>query len=195
MSYSTRLEEAFALAADLHRQQVRKGTSVPYITHVMAVAALVGGAGGSEDEVIAALLHDVVEDQGGLPTLDLVRDRFGTAVADIVAGCSDAFGPPKPPWRERKEAFLERLREASQSVRLVVTADKLHNARAVVSDLRVKGPKAFEVFRGGRDGTLWYFREVIALLRAASPPPPLLGDLERAVGEMVDLAGPATGPG
>ncbi len=148
----------------------------------MAVAAIVLEYGGDEDEAVAALLHDAVEDQGGKPTLEEIRRRFGDRVAEIVVGCSDADETPKPPWRGRKEAHLARLRKASDSVRLVVAADKLHNARCLLRDYRLRGNEVWEHFHGGREGTLWYFRAAVeALWRDDSSP--LLEELNRAVAE------------
>ena len=149
MDYGERFEEALVYAARLHRGQHRKGEPVPYVTHLMAVAALTGQAGGDEDEVIAALLHDAVEDQGGHPTLAEIRVRFGERVADIVNGCTDAWEKPKPPWRARKQGFLERLEEASSSVVLVTCADKVHNAHCTLSELRRSGDALLGVLAVG----------------------------------------------
>ena len=117
--YGPRFDDALPYAARLHRDQVRKGSGIPYITHLLAVAAIVGEHGGGEDEVIAALLHDAVEDQGGQPRLEEIRARYGDAVAAIVWGCTDADTIPKPPWRARKEAYVAHLADASPGVRLV----------------------------------------------------------------------------
>ncbi len=123
MIYGERFEEALKYAARLHRAQVRKGTNTPYVTHLLAVAAIVGENGGTEDEAIAALLHDAVEDQGGAPTREEIRRRFGDAVAGIVDEVSDTDVVPKPPWRERKEAYVKHVRDAQRSARLVSAAD------------------------------------------------------------------------
>ena len=153
-----RFEEALTYAFRLHANQVRKVDGTPYIAHLLSVTALVLEAGGDEDEAIAALLHDAVEDQGGLQTLDEIRQRFDERVAEIVDGCTDAYVIPKPPWRGRKVAYLEHLREAPGSVRLVSLADKLHNARCLYQDLRQNGERVWEAFNGGKEGTLWYYR-------------------------------------
>lgn len=187
MAYSRRFDEALALASELHRHQLRKGTSVPYITHLLAVAALVGEAGGTEDEVIAALLHDAVEDQGGATTRALIQDRFGATVAAIVDGCTDTDQIPKPPWRARKEAHLAHLPTAPPSVRLVMLADKLHNARSVLAELRQSGERVWAKFNGGRDGTLWYLRAVVCGCWT-DPPLPLVEELDRVVAELERLA-------
>ena len=154
---SRRFEQALVYAAKLHAKQLRKGTPVPYVAHLLAVAGLVLEHGATEDETIAALLHDAVEDQGGLRTLAAIRRRFGPAVADIVLACSDTASDPKPPWRERKEAYLSHLQGASRSVLLVSAADKLHNARSTVADLRVRGAAVWERFRAGPAEQLWYY--------------------------------------
>jgi (p)ppGpp synthase/HD superfamily hydrolase len=155
---STRFDVALVYASELHRDQVRKGTDIPYISHLLAVTALVLEHGGTEDEAIAALLHDAVEDQGGSETREAIRERFGNDVAAIVDGCSDADTSPKPPWCERKKAYIEHIKCASRSVHLVSAADKLHNARAILADYRRHGEILWGRFNGGREGTLWYYR-------------------------------------
>lgn len=159
--FSGRLAEAFALALELHGAQVRKGTVIPYLTHLMAVAALVGEHGGGEDEMIGALLHDAAEDCGGKVTLDRIREAFGEAVAAIVGGCSDDLsGGEKAPWAVRKTAYLRHLVEAPMPTLRVSCADKLHNARAIVTDLQNQGPNTLNRFQGGKVGTLWYYRSL-----------------------------------
>jgi GTP pyrophosphokinase len=159
------VESALRWAFELHRDQVRKGAPIPYVFHLMSVASLVAEGGGDENQVIAALLHDAVEDAGGADTREEIRRRFGEDVVSLVDGCTDTDREPKPPWRERKEAFLRRLARESPRVRLVCAADKLHNARATLHDLRTSGPAIWDRFRGGRTGTLWYFREIVNALR------------------------------
>ncbi len=188
MPWSRRVEAALCFAAQLHQDQERKGSGTPYLCHLLAVAALVGESGGSEDEFIAAVLHDAVEDQGGAPTLARVRGLFGDAVAEIVAGCTDTDATPKPPWRARKEAYIAHLAQASPSVLRVSCADKLHNARAIVADLRKQGDAAWSIFKGGKDGTLWYYRALTEEYRKRGAPAVLLEDLDRAVREMEALA-------
>ena len=157
-------------ALRLHATQTRKGSAAPYISHLLAVAAIALEHGATEKEAIAALLHDAVEDQGGQETLDEIRRRYGDRVARIVAACSDTDQTPKPPWRERKEAYVERLRSEPYSVRLVVAADKLHNARHLLTSYRAQGEDLWAHFKGGREGTLWYYRAVVdALIGAAEP--------------------------
>src|SRR5437588_8327976 len=132
MLLSTRFEEALVFATQLHREQTRKGTRIPYIAHLLGVTSIVLEHGGNEDEAIAALLHDAIEDQGGASTREEIRRQFGDRVVEIVDGCTDTDVMPKPPWRARKEAYLAHIIEATPSVRLVSAADKLHNARAIL---------------------------------------------------------------
>lgn len=159
-----RFEEAFCYAAALHSTQKRKGSDVPYIAHLMAVCSLVLEQGGDEDQAIAALLHDAVEDQGGQPTLQEVRRRFGERVARLVEACTDADTVPKPPWRPRKEQYLRHLQSVPSDVLPVVLADKIHNARAILRDYRQFGDEVWKRFKGGKDGTLWYYRALAATL-------------------------------
>ena len=186
LPYTEKFDRALLHAANLHRDQTRKGTGVPYVTHLLAVASIVGENNGTEDEVIAALLHDAPEDAGGEAQLAEIRTRFGDGVADIVAGCTDTYEDPKPPWHDRKEAYLGHLAEAPSSVRLVSAADKLHNARSVLSDYRAVGENLWDRFNGGRDGTLWYYRAVADALAGDGQVADELGrvvaDLERAAG-------------
>jgi (p)ppGpp synthase/HD superfamily hydrolase len=181
MPYGEKFEQALPYAARVHRDQVRKGTSTPYVTHLLAVASIVGENGGTEDEVVAALLHDAPEDQGGEARLGEIRARFGDGVAEIVDGCTDTYETPKPPWRERKERYLAHLGGASGSVRLVSSADKLHNARAVLSDYGLVGEDLWTRFNGGKEGTLWYYRAVVDTLRGDGP---VVEDLDRVVTEL-----------
>jgi len=153
-----RFLRAFLFAADKHSGQARKASTIPYIAHLMGVASLALEAGGDEDIAIAALLHDVVEDCGGAPMLKEVRRRFGKHVAEMVDGCTDADTVPKPPWRERKEKYIRRLKTEASDARLVSASDKLNNIRSIISDYRAIGESVWSRFNGGRDGTLWYYR-------------------------------------
>jgi (p)ppGpp synthase/HD superfamily hydrolase len=157
-----RFLRAFLFAARKHASQTRKASTIPYIAHLMGVASLVLEFGGDEDMAIAALLHDVVEDCGGAPILAEVRRRFGARVANIVEGCTDSDITPKPPWRERKETYLRHLKSADADTRLVSAADKLNNVRSILSDHREVGEAIWARFNGGRDGTLWYYRALLA---------------------------------
>jgi (p)ppGpp synthase/HD superfamily hydrolase len=152
-----RFDEAFRYAHGLHRLQSRKGTPIPYISHLMTVAALVIEDGGDEDQAIAGLLHDAAEDQGGDQRLAEIRAKFGDAVADIVADCTDAWSEPKPPWRPRKEAYLKALPKKASSSLLVSLADKTHNAEAILFDYNVLGDCLWDRFNGGAEGTRWYY--------------------------------------
>jgi (p)ppGpp synthase/HD superfamily hydrolase len=187
MKLTQRFEEALIFATQLHAEQRRKGSDVPYVAHLLAVASIVLENGGNEDEAIAGLLHDAIEDQGGMATREEIRRRFGDTVVEIVNGCTDADVMPKPPWRVRKEAYIEHLRVASPSVRLVSAADKLHNARAVLGDYRELGEMLWRRFHGGREGTLWYYRSVTDALRQGGTSP-LIEELERVVSELEKLA-------
>jgi len=195
---SERFDEAFAFAAQLHREQLRNGTGIPYLSHLMAASALVLEHGGDEDEAIAALLHDSVEDQGhrypgGVPALrEEIERRFGPAVRRIVDGCSDSDTHPKPPWRARKEAYIAHLAEAPSAVLRVSAADKLHNARAILSDYRAVGEELWQRFSADREQVLWYYRSLVEVFLRAGAPPGLLGELERVVTELESLVAEAT---
>jgi (p)ppGpp synthase/HD superfamily hydrolase len=141
-----RFNEALQYAAQLHADQVRKVNGEPYVAHLLGVASLVLDYCGNEDEAIAALLHDAIEDQGGAAMGEEIGRRFGPAVADIVDGCTDSDTTPKPPWQERKDAFLARLEHALPSIRLVVAADKLHNVRSLTRDFRQQGEAIWKHF-------------------------------------------------
>jgi GTP pyrophosphokinase len=179
-------DRALVRASELHHGHTRKGTAIPYVGHLLGVAALVLEDGGDEDEAIAALLHDAVEDRGGQPTLDLIRHEFGRHVAETVAGCSDTTEVPKPPWRERKTAYIAHLDEASPSVVRVSLADKLHNARAINRDLRVLGEELWERFDPDSD-QLWYYRSLAVAFHRLSKSP-MVAELVEAVAEMETLA-------
>lgn len=181
---SDRFERAFVLASTLHRDQRRKGTEIPYLSHLMAVSALVLEHGGGEDDAIAALLHDAAEDQGGLATLERIRSAFGGRVADLVAAVSDTFATEKPPWRERKLAYLAHLATADEAAIRLSLADKLHNATCTLADVHRLGATAWERFKGGRDGTLWYLRGVADAARARAVHPGLLRRLDAVIAEL-----------
>ncbi len=190
MTLSGRFREALVYACELHDEQRRKGSDVPYVAHLLAAASIALEHGASEDEAIAALLHDAVEDQGGRTTGEEIRRRFGDAVAAIVYGCTDAEVSPKPPWRERKERYVAHLADAPGSVLLVSASDKLHNARSILADYRHQGDALWNRFTGGRDGTLWYYRALVRAFQARLPGP-LSEELERVVSEIERLAGRA----
>lgn len=192
-AYGARLGEALTFACVAHATQLRKGKTEPYVSHILMVAALTAHYGGDEEQVMAAALHDVVEDQGGEPVALEIGRRFGPRVEAIVRDCSDSFtepGVPKAPWRERKEAFLASLDSPDDNgSHLVEACDKLANLRDIVEDVRVHGDAAFAHFRGGREGTLWYYEQLaVALFRQVPRVQPAyeqtLSDLRAAVGEL-----------
>lgn len=198
---SDKFSQALLVASSLHASQARKGGEVPYIAHLLAVCALVLEAGGEEDLAIAALLHDAVEDQGGESTLLIIRQRFGDRVADVVNGCTDTDETPKPPWKQRKQDYLDHLRSAPDDVRLVSAADKVHNARSILFDYRTlegvngekgKGHEVWQRFHADARAQLWYYRELVAALQVGeSQGPtkvrPLFDELHRLVSEMEKL--------
>lgn len=188
-----RLEAAFAFANRLHSKQRRKGTTVPYVSHLIGVASLVFEYGGDEDQVIAALLHDAVEDQaasaGGAAKLrQRIRKQFGSEVLRIVDACTDADVEPKPPWKARKVAYLKHLAAVDDRIALVSCCDKLHNARAILSDIRRHGQRVFDRFSASKSETLWYYR---SLARAYGRHRTLsvVKEFRGAVNEMTRLAG------
>jgi (p)ppGpp synthase/HD superfamily hydrolase len=163
--YSSRLDDALAFAADAFRGKRRKGSDVPYLTHLLQVMVFVGENGGDEDQMIAAVLHDYLEDITGA-SRELLATRFGERVATMVEALSDSTSSakPKPAWEARKQAYLARLRDEPADVKLISVADKLHNARSIRRDLRVIGPEVWKRFTGTPEQTLWYYREVVAAL-------------------------------
>ena len=191
MALTPRFDDALVFAARLHGGDVRKGTTIPYVSHVLGVASLALEHGANEDEAIGALLHDTVEDTKGDPesVRTEIRRRFGSAVLDIVDGCTDTTEKPKPLFRERKERYIAHLPKASPSVRLVSAADKLYNARAILSDYRAIGEALWARFNGGRSGTLWYYRALADAFRTLGPGR-LAEELDRVVSEIEQLAGP-----
>jgi GTP pyrophosphokinase len=186
---TNRFVEALGYAAELHLHQRRKGKGQPYVGHLLGVAAIVIQHGGGEEEVIAALLHDAVEDQGGLPRLDEIRTKFGERVARIVDGCTDSYeaSGEKREWGERKRAYIERVAHEPEDVRLVSAADKLANAREILSDYRVEGDAVFTRFSGRKKGTLWYYRTLVDVFCKAGSNP-LIDELDRVVTELESLA-------
>jgi len=167
LTTTDRFAAAMAYAYQVHHGQRRKGTGIPYIAHILGVAALALEYGADEEEAIAALLHDAAEDGGGEATLAEIRARFGDIVGDIVLGCSDSLvedPEDKLPWRERKENYLAHLEHASRSVCLVSAADKLHNVRSIIRDYNEHGDAIWDRFQGRREGTLWYYETVADML-------------------------------
>ncbi|HPQ82048.1 MAG TPA: HD domain-containing protein [bacterium] len=181
-----KFDEALCFASQVHRRQKRKGTDIPYVSHIMAVAAIVMEYSGTEDEAIAALLHDAIEDgEDAARVRKEIRDRFGEWVLCVVEECTDADVHPKPPWRERKEAYIAHVAHASASAHLVAAADKLHNARSILRDRDLVGEEVWKRFKGGRDGMIWYLKTLASEYRKAGKAPAhLVGELEKAVVEM-----------
>ncbi len=179
---SVRYDEALQYAHQLHRAQVRKGSNIPYIGHLMSVSALVIENGGSEDQAIAGLLHDAVEDQGGMQTHADIVNRFGEVVAEIVLDCTDALIEPKPDWRPRKEAYLAKLPFKPVRSLLVSLADKVHNSEAILFDYRELGDHVWDRFTGGKEGTRWYYKSLSDIFNSVLPGR-LADRLERASSE------------
>ena len=182
-TFSRRFVEALCYAATLHAKQFRKRTGRPYIGHLLGVTSIVIEYGGDEEMAIAALLHDAVEDQDGVPRLREIRKKFGKRVAHIVDGCTDSYAEPKLPWMERKRAYVARVAKEPGKVRLVSAADKLANVRETLHDVRTQGESVFERFAGKKEGTLWYYRELVRVFRRAGNNP-LIEELERTVSEL-----------
>ena len=195
---TSRLEEALLYAARAHWNHIRKvdrekerrpGSEIPYVAHLLAVTSLVLENGGGEDEAIAALLHDAIEDAGGSARREDIRVRFGDEIVRVVEACSDSDGDNKGPWEERKRRYLAHLAATTDAkVRLVSACDKLHNARAVLADYRTLGDALWARFNGKRAGTLWYYRAVADEFLARGPAGPA-AELDRAVGELEELVG------
>lgn len=188
-AYSRRLDDALALAADAFRDHQRKATGVPYLTHLLSVCAIVGEYGGDEDQMIAALLHDYLEDVDG-GAEPMLAARFGPRVAHMVAALSDTKVFPKPPWQERKDRYLALLRDEPVDIKLVSAADKLHNCRSVIRDHHAVGDAVFERFTAGKAGTLWYYRAVADALGHGWDHA-IVVELREAVADLHRLAEPA----
>ena len=190
LTTTDRFASAMGYAYQVHSGQRRKGTGIPYIAHILGVAAIAMEYGADEDQSIAALLHDAAEDGGGEATLAEIRARYGDVVADIVLGCSDSLvedPEDKLPWQARKENYLAHLETASLSVCLVSAADKLHNVRSIIRDYHEHGDEIWDRFQGKRDGTLWYYETVAdTLIRRYRSQ--LTRDLQAEVDQLLILA-------
>ena len=182
-SRNARFEAAVIFANRIHAGQLRKGKNTPYIAHLLAVAGIAMEYGADEDETIAALLHDAIEDGGGAEVRDKIRDQFGETVLKIVEECTDTDQDPKPPWMLRKKAYIEHIKKASKSGRLISAADKLHNARASLADFRVIGDELWERFNAGREDILWYYRALVDAFKEHEYSP-LIGELDLVVCEL-----------
>lgn len=187
MLLSQQFDQALTFATALHQSQVRKGSGVPYVAHLLGVCSLVLEYGGDEDCAIAALLHDAIEDQGGLETRDKILAQFGDKVTAIVEACTDAYQTPKPPWRERKEAYIAHIPHMSDEVALVSAADKIYNARSIIKDWRDVGEAVWERFQAKKQGTLWYY-SALADAFSQRKPTPIAMELKRTVNELKALA-------
>ena len=177
--------KALVYAELKHHNQVRKGGDIPYIGHLLSVASLVINDDGSEDQAIAALLHDCVEDAGGPPTLDEIRNNFGDVVARIVDECSDTDEQPKPPWLQRKQNYIEHLAVVGEDTLLVSVADKLDNARSMLRDYHEHGPELWERFnRKNPQDHLWYYGELLAAYRQRGLSSWMVDELGRVVDEL-----------
>lgn len=196
MYSTTRISAAFALAALVHEKQTRKSTNIPYISHPMAVAAQVAVWGGSEDQFIAALLHDVVED-GGAQYMPVIEEHFGKHVLDLVMACSDAApqrGQPKGAWIERKEKYIANLRSAADEVLLISAADKWHNLASILADAKQLGEVVFDRFirqdferSDKKKMVLWYYKELLAVYRERNVP--VVVELENLLSEIENVTG------
>jgi len=188
MKLSRQFEKALVYATRAHSDQTRKKTGIPYIAHILGVTAIAMEYGANETEAIAALLHDAVEDCGGAKRLRDIERKFGKAVAKIVDGCTDTYETPKPPWRERKEAYLAHLKDSDSATRLVSASDKLHNTRAILAELRRHGLEVFGRFSGKKDGTLWYYRALVTAFREHGDHADLVDELDRVVTQIEKLS-------
>lgn len=187
MHLSPKFDQALHYAVLVHAGQIRKGANIPYISHLLGVVSIALEYGANEAEAIGALLHDAGEDAGGEGRIADIRHRFGDAVADIVQGCTDAVTNPKPPWQKRKKDYIAHIPKASASVRLVSASDKLHNTRAILRDFRKVGDEVWTRFKGGKDGTLWYYRSLITAFRQAGNSD-LIDELDRVVTDLEQIA-------
>ena len=191
---SDRFVAAVAYACAAHGVKKRMGTEISYVAHLFGVTAIALEYGANEDAAIGALLHDVVENCGGAARLADLHAQFGSTIAAIVEGCTDTTATPQPPWRERKETYIQHLPRASAAIRLVSAADKLHNARATLGDYQRSGEKVWARLAGGKAGTLWYYRALVTAFQAAGSNA-LIAELDRTVTAIERLAAHPVAPG
>ena len=177
---STKFRKALSYAFDLHADQIKKASGVPYVGHLLSVAGTVLEHAGTETQAIAALLHDAAEDQGGRKTLNKIERKFGREVADIVEDCTDSWETPKPPWLNRKSAYIEHARHLSPPSLRVSAADKVHNSYAILRDLRNQGEKVWERFSAKPDDMISYYESLVRAFREAGGGR-LVDELERIV--------------
>ena len=180
--------EALGFVVEVHGGDVRKGTEIPYVSHLLAVCALVLEDGGDEEEAIAALLHDTLEDHPEEVKREDLVERFGERVAVLVEACSDTpadfEGGEKPPWAERKRAYVEQIRSEGYPLSRVALADKLHNTRCMVMDHRRVGEAIWERFNAPKEDQIRMFRDLVEAFRAGGAPAPLVDELESLVDEL-----------
>lgn len=188
MILSDRFTNAMTYAIFVHKSQNRKNTNVPYISHLLAVTSIVLEEGGDEDLAIAALLHDSVEDQGGMDRLIDIRLHYGERVANIVEACSDSFTSPKSPWKIRKDYYLEHLKTADEDVLLISLADKLHNSSTICRDFQKEGEKIWGRFNGGKEGTIWYYKQLVEIFIKSNKYPILINQLQENVTRIEEYA-------
>lgn len=195
LHFTHRLTSAADYARTLHIER-RKGTGIPYLAHLFGVASLVMGEAGpngfpvTEDMVIAALLHDAVEDHGGAERLEDIRVNFGSNVARMVEGLSDSLAADsndKGPWEQRKREYIERLRSEAADVRLISAADKLYNARSILEDYRLIGAEIWRRFKRSRDLQIWYFETILVEFKSSNPSR-IVAELERVVAELKQIS-------
>jgi (p)ppGpp synthase/HD superfamily hydrolase len=187
MRLSRHFEKALTYATRIHGGQLRKKTRIPYIAHIIGVAAIAMEYGANETEAIAALLHDAVEDCGGAKRLRDIQLKFGKKVARIVAGCTDTDRTPKPPWLERKKVYVAHVRHAPMPTKLVSASDKLHNIRAILMDYRKEGERLWSRFNGGKQGALWYYRALVKAFTGKRIEP-LVQELNRTLTQLEFLS-------
>ena len=187
MQLSPQFEKALTYATRIHGRQLRKKTRIPYIAHILGVSAISMEDGANETEAIAALLHDAVEDCGGAKRLRDIERKFGKKVARIVEGCTDTDQTPKPPWLERKKAYVAHVRHAPMPTKLVSASDKLHNVRAILMDYRKEGERLWSRFNGGKQGALWYYRALVKAFTGQRIEP-LVQELNRTLTQLEFLS-------
>jgi (p)ppGpp synthase/HD superfamily hydrolase len=183
MRLSRQFEKALSYATRIHGGKLRKKTRIPYIAHILGVAAIAMEYGANETEAIAALLHDAVEDCGGAKRLRDIERKFGKDVAKIVEGCTDTDQTPKPPWLERKEAYVAHVRHAPMPTKLVSASDKLHNVRAILMDYRKERERLWSRFNRGKQGALWYYRALVSAF-SGKRIQPLVQELDRTLTQL-----------
>lgn len=193
---SERYFDAVKFAARIHADHTRKGTTLPYVCHLLAVSASILEAGGDEDQAIAGLLHDAAEDCGGEPCLEEIRQVFGVRVADIVLGCSDSLTDDpelKEDWKPRKQRHLNHLGTATADVAVVTAADKLHNVRAINVDVRIAGVSYLKRFSASPEDLVWYYETLAGILRDLRAPLALVIPLREEVALLRSLVATPTG--